>query len=85
MIGGAPPSPSSSSSSNIVAISDGGRAKLKNLITYDFGFLVSAHNLKPPTPALEEGRIIGIDGGVNFSCKQHSIIINVVFTSMATG
>ncbi len=65
-MGGALPS---SSSSNVVAISDEGGAKLENLITYDFGFLISAHNLKPPTSALEEGKIIGIDGGVDFSCK----------------
>lgn len=73
-MGGAIPS----SSSNIVAISDGGGTKLKKLITYDFGFLVNAQNFKPPTLALEEGIIIGIDGGVDFSCKQHSITINVV-------
>jgi hypothetical protein len=81
MMGGALlSSSSSSSSSNVVAINDGGGEKLKKLkklITYDFGFLVSVHNFKPPTPALE-GRIIGIDGGVDFSCKQHSITTNVV-------
>jgi len=69
-MGGALPSSFSSSSSyNVVTINDEGGAKLKNLITYDFGFLINAHNLKPPTPAFEEGKIIGIDGGVDFSCK----------------
>jgi hypothetical protein len=77
-MGGVIPSSSSSSSFNIVAINIGRGAKLKNLITYDFGFLVNAHNFKPPTPTLKEGRIIGIDGGVDFSCKQHSITINVI-------
>lgn len=61
-------SSSSSSFSNIVTISDEGRAKLKNLITYGFGFLINVH-LKPLTPTLEEGRIIVINGGVDFSCK----------------
>jgi len=70
MMGGALLSSSSSSSSyNVVTISDEGGAKLKNLITYDFGFLINVHNFKPPTLALEEGKIIGIVGGVDFSCK----------------
>jgi hypothetical protein len=70
MTGGVLPSSSSLSSSyNVVAINDEGGEKLENLITYDFGFLINAHNLKPSTPTLKEGRIIGIDGGVDFSCK----------------
>jgi hypothetical protein len=39
---------------------------LKNLIIYDFGFLINACNLKPPTPTLEEGKIVRVDGGVDF-------------------
>jgi hypothetical protein len=51
---------------------------LKNLITYDFGFLISIRNLKPPTPTLGERKIVGVDGGVDFPFKQHYMPTNVV-------
>jgi hypothetical protein len=53
-------------------------AKWKNLITYDFGFLTNICSLKPRTPTFEEGKIVGIDGGVDFSFRQHSMTTNVV-------
>jgi hypothetical protein len=30
------------------------------------------------TPTLEEGKIVGIEGGVDFSFKQHPMTTNVV-------
>jgi hypothetical protein len=36
------------------------------LIIYDFGILANARSFKPPTPTLEEGKIVGIDGGIDF-------------------
>jgi hypothetical protein len=48
-------------------------------LTYDFGFLASAYSLKPPTYAFEEGKIVGIDGGVDFSFKQHSMTTKLIF------
>jgi hypothetical protein len=55
------------------------------LIIYDFGFLASAHSLIPPTPKLEEGKIVRIDGGIDFSFKQHSMTTNVVFVGLVHG
>jgi hypothetical protein len=45
---------------------------------YDFGFLINTRNFKPLTPTLEEGKIVGIDGGVDFSFRQHPMTTNVV-------
>jgi len=55
------------------------------LITYDFGFLASACSFIPPTPKLEEGKIVGIDGGIDFSFKQHSMTTNVAFVGLVHG
>jgi hypothetical protein len=57
---------------------------LKNLITY-FGFLAKAHSLKPPTLALEGGKIVGINGGVDFSFKQHSMTTTIVYATFIDG
>ncbi len=46
---------------------------------------MSAHNLTPMTPTLEEGKIVGIDGGVDFSFKQHPMTTNVVSIGLVHG
>jgi hypothetical protein len=45
---------------------------------YDFGFLINTRNFKPLTPTLEEGKIVGIDGGVDFSFRRNYMPTNVV-------
>jgi hypothetical protein len=37
------------------------------------------------TPTLEEGKIVGIDGGVDFSFKQHPMTTNVVSIGLVHG
>jgi hypothetical protein len=37
------------------------------------------------TPTLEEGKIVGIDGGVDFSFRQHPMTINVVSIGLVHG
>jgi hypothetical protein len=48
------------------------------LITYDFGFLTNIRSFRSPTFTLEECKIVGIDDGVDFSFRQHSITTYVV-------
>jgi hypothetical protein len=37
------------------------------------------------TPTLEEGKIVGIDGNVIFSFRQHPMTTNVVFIGLVHG